>query len=116
MNGPLTFDDYKFLVANRNLVGINNETSQLANKKNFDCNLELEDHLTLQAKIQDKENIEKTINKNLDFIPISKLVLCSFIFLEFILISPYKFGSMSKLPPVITKPSKKLVRFSITEL
>ena len=56
---------------------VNNETSNLAQKNNFNCNLELEDNLTLPAKILDKENIEKTINKKINIIPISKFLKIS---------------------------------------
>ena len=53
---------------------INNETSQLDKKTNFDCNPELEDHLRLQAKILDKENVEKIMNKKIKLIPVSKFL------------------------------------------
>ena len=69
---------------------IHNETSHIAQKNNFDCNLELEDNLTLQAKILDKENLEKTINKNLNFIPISK-------FLEISSLAFFTMGGVSLL-------------------
>ena len=56
---------------------ISNQTTQLAKKTDFDCNLELEDHLTLQPKILDKKNIEKPINEKLNLKHTSKFLRIS---------------------------------------
>ena len=56
MNGPLTFDDYKYLIANRNLVGINNETSQIQ-PSSID--------LTLSEECYEIQNSFLSPNKNL---------------------------------------------------
>ena len=54
---------------------INNETSQVGQKIDFDSNFKLEDNLTLQTKILEEEkNIEKPRNKKLNRQPNSKFL------------------------------------------
>ena len=54
---------------------INNETSQVGQKIDFDSNFKLKDNLTLQTKILEEEkNIEKPRNKKLNRQPNSKFL------------------------------------------